>query len=376
MSPHDPELLVEDLGGRHPLPEALRPLTCPHLDRVLLWAIGASLDLAHGGIALHLAPAGRYTSHETIVVPWMVLEEWDTIEPTPLVGRTFWRNLHPRPPELPLELLPPRQAGPRPLLLALAPADQPWGGRGGRALEGASGDRMAKALGTTLPALLATCETANLLEHPDEHPEDALRRLDREGTLNRRLVVVVGRSAAMLLGEGHEVADLRRWGGTLVGVVPHPSSVSSAWNDPAIASVARGLVVDALVAARAVPTDGLDDAVAAARLGRWPGWVELANRGVAAHSPTPGHAWLPRLVDVEGRRGVAWSRRWATGAADIVPMWGDVYTLTLEAQGERVADPFSIAKIDDHLEAMAIAEEWASCHRLREVAAADRSAAC
>jgi hypothetical protein len=349
MAPPDRLLNVDDLA------EARRPLTCPLLDRELLWATGATPDLAAGGMLVELAPAGRYQPVSRDILPWSDLEDWE-VEPAPeqIVGRTLWRRANPRPPERPLELLPPRIAGDRPLLLAEAPAPRPWGRR---ALEDASGARLAVALGTTLGGLLASCETANLLAAPDEQSAPALRRLERDGTLAGRVVVLIGSRTAELVG------DVGRFGGILAGVVIHPSGDKNPrWNFPGEANRSRGVILDSMVATRG--REGIDADLALARLGRWGGWQGLGDLGVAAHSPTPGHAWRPGPISVDGRPAIAWSRRWAGGEATIRASEAGV-DLTLEA-GTHWMEVRDVASV---LEAVATAETFIACHG-REVAGA------
>lgn len=360
MSPRDQiDVVVEDVG-RAPLPIALKPLTCPLLDEELLWCTRASIDLVAGGMLVTLAPAGRHSDHQQVLLPFPLVREWEIHEAEQLLGRLIWREKNPRRPELPLKLLPRAHVGPRPLLLAESPAAKPWGGR---ALEDVIGNRLASALGTTLPALLASFETRYLLEYVNEPRLVALRRLDQQGYLHDRFVIVVGARTATMLGGGEEVTDLRMFGGHLAGVVPSPTSNSLGWVLPGAAQVARELCLDALLAVRPPPQIAAND-LADARAGLWCGWQGLADAGVTGHSPVPGHGFRPRRADLAQGERVAWSRRWSGGCADVAPD-GKGLVLTIDHdEGQR----FGMRGINDLLEAIKIAEAFAVCHGFREVA--------
>jgi hypothetical protein len=183
----------------------------------------------------------------------------------------------------PLSPLPRLSSGPRPLLLAHSPPTRRWGAR---ALEGASGNHLAAALGTTLSQLLASFETENLFEHHLESPDRARRRLEESGVLDGRLVVVVGRETELALRDGRRL-DLP--GATIAATIPHPSGRSPEWNLPEVVQQARAALVDVLVATRTPIAgvqlvgrrDELVRAVADARAGRWEGWARHT-------APSPG----------------------------------------------------------------------------------------
>jgi uracil-DNA glycosylase len=125
----------------------------------------------------------------------------------------------------------------RPLIIGEAPSRTAGAAR---ALDGRSGERLARLLGVGLDQLLERFETANLLER---WPGPAGRkgaafpaRMAREAAERVRLrgsVLLAGRrvAAAFRLSAPYfEWATLR---GARVAVIPHPSGVNRWWNDPA-----------------------------------------------------------------------------------------------------------------------------------------------
>lgn len=302
------------------------------LDDRILWALDASADLVAGGVRLVVAPAGTFRGRRALLVAWSWVEAWG-IEVGDLVGRRFWVDVSATrtlgDPAAGLRPMPRGLVGPRPLLLAHSPASAPWGAR---ALAGASGDRLASTLGTTLAGLLETFDTANLLERPDEPRHVARRRL--EEVVSGRLVVVVGRETAREVAGG-ELRDLRAFGAQLVGVVAHPSGRNVAGDSSAESRRTRGVAVEALLAAR-FPVRGLAPVLPGLRAGSWAAWQAAADLGLVAHSPRPGHAWRFGPDDVARR---LWTGRAASIERDdrgqmLTILAGEASTATLEASLE------------------------------------------
>jgi hypothetical protein len=297
MAPRDPiqVLRVRDGIDRLGVGERLR------------WVVAAREDLDAGGVVATVAEAGTYRKPRPLLVSWNQLDEWEVGGAVELLGRRLLRH------EDGLVALPRMLDGPRPVLLAHSPSRGAWGAR---ALEGASGERLASVLGTSLPAILETFDTVNLLAHAEDAASTGRRRLEG-GILDGRLVVVVGRDTADAIGGRGPLRDLSGFGGTLVGVVAHPSGRDALWERDEVKRHARGLLIDAIVASRGLPAGWEggprpDDAVREARLGRGQGWRDLADLGVVSHSPAIGAAWSPRVTWCAERRAEveAMRRRW------------------------------------------------------------------
>lgn len=351
MAPPEP-VLTEELHV---------PLTVHDLDHEVFWAPRARVDLAAGGIVAELAPAGHQRIVESVVLPWQHLEEWEAVDVASVVGRRFRRRR-----DGTLEMLPRQLTGPRPLLLAETRAVRPYGDR---ALDGASGYRLAYALGIPLGMLLQSYETACLIE-PGERVETALRRLDEDGTLDGRVVVVVGARTCHLVAHGRDLdGRVREFGGRLAGVVPHPSGRggSLAWNLTPAAEEARQLLVDVLMSVRGVPSDDREAtllAAAAARVGRWLGWQRLAELGIASHSPIPGHAWRPEIH----AGALRWVRRWRAGEAYVERQ--DRNWIVHVSSSE--SHYFKISSCESLAHGIGIAEAFAACHARRFLEVANR----
>lgn len=128
----------------------------------------------------------------------------------------------------------------------------PYGGDPDMALyplpEHASGGRLARILGLSRGEYLRTFDRCNLCAVEWRLPE--ARERARQLVAENRVMVLLGAKVARAFGGEYEPFT-RSGVGSAVYVLPHPSGLNRAWNEPGAVERARALVAEALrIAAR------------------------------------------------------------------------------------------------------------------------------
>lgn len=273
-------------------------------DPYLYWVVGFGDPLFYPGADLLVAPAGQ-----VLEVPLALPEQFAA----PLLQQLGRNLLHRRVAIIEDEarVAPAALDGPRPLLIAPAPARRRWGTS---PLASHFGERLASDLGMRdVSQLLASCDVVSLLPRPEPLP--SRRRLI--GAAEALLPALVGREVLML---GRNVAEAFR-------AVAH-DHVGTFRPLGEGGAPFRHAFVDALHHLRGA---GVDDRLwPRLRRGEPAAWLEAAVAGVVAHSLAPVGA----LVRAD-RRGSSsalqfWTRRWVDGAAVVA---GVPWTITTAATG-------------------------------------------
>jgi uracil-DNA glycosylase len=149
-----------------------------------------------------------------------------------------------------------RTARTRPLLLGEAPARD---GDPARPLARRPARRVCALLGwddgpDPYARLLSAFDVLNAIERrEDAYPWSAPRARDRwrrwvadRGPDAPRVVVCLGRRAAAAVGHDGDWYEWRSLAARDVALVPHPSGLNHAWNDPATGGRVRAVLEDAL----------------------------------------------------------------------------------------------------------------------------------